>query len=59
MLTVAGELINAFNIGNLQLAGYNFPLGTPTFGQASTSIIQTFGSGGGPTAFQILARVSF
>ena len=56
MLTVAGELINVFNIANLQLAGYNFPLGTPTIGQASTSIIQTFGCGGGPTAFQILAR---
>jgi hypothetical protein len=58
MLTVAGEVFNAFNIANLQLAGYNFLLGTPTFGQASTRIIQTFGSGG-PRAFQLLARVSF
>jgi hypothetical protein len=57
-LKVAGEVFNAFNIANLQLAGYNFLLGTPTFGQASTRIIQTFGSGG-PRAFQVLARVSF
>jgi hypothetical protein len=57
-LTVAGEVFNAFNIANLQLTGYNFTLGTPTFGQASTRIIQTFGSGG-PRAFQVLARISF
>jgi Carboxypeptidase regulatory-like domain len=57
-LTVAGEVFNAFNIANLQLAGYNFLLGTPTFGQATTRIIQTFGSGG-PRAFEVLARISF
>ena len=57
-LTVAGEVFNAFNIANLQLAGYSFLLGGPTFGQASTRIIQTFGSGG-PRAFQVLARISF
>jgi hypothetical protein len=56
-LRVAGEVFNAFNIANLQLAGYNFLLGTPTFGQATTRIIQTFGSGG-PRAFQVLARIS-
>jgi hypothetical protein len=37
-------VFNAFNIANLQLAGYNFLLGTPTFGQATTRI-QTFGAG--------------
>jgi hypothetical protein len=57
-LTIAGEVFNAFNIANLQLAGYNFTLGTPTFGQATTRVIQTFGSGG-PRAFQVLARVTF
>ena len=57
-LTVAGEVFNAFNIANLQLAGYNFTLGTPTFGQATTRVIQTFGSGG-PRALQVLARISF
>jgi len=58
MLTVAGEVFNAFNIAYLQLDGHNSPLGWPTFGQASTRIIQTFGSGG-PRAFQLLTRVSF
>jgi hypothetical protein len=57
-LSVAGEVFNAFNIANLQLAGYNFTLGTATFGQATARVIQTFGSGG-PRAFQVLARVSF
>ena len=57
-LTVAGEAFNAFNIANLQLAGYIFLLGTPTFGQATMRIIQTFGSGG-PRAFQLLPRISF
>jgi hypothetical protein len=57
-LSVAGEVFNAFNIANLQLAGYNFTLGTATFGQPTARIIQTFGSGG-PRAFQVLARVSF
>ena len=46
MLTVAGELFNAFNIANLQLAVYNFPLGTPTFGQASTNISRRSVPGG-------------
>lgn len=56
-LTVASEVFNAFNIANLRLAEYNFLLGTPTFGQATTRIIQTFGLGG-PRAFQVLARIS-
>lgn len=57
-LRIAGEVFNAFNIANLQLLGYNFILGTPTFGQATARTVQTFGSGG-PRAFQVLARVTF
>jgi hypothetical protein len=57
-LSIAGEVFNAFNIANLQLAGFNFTLGTATFGQPTARVIQTFGSGG-PRAFQFLARVSF
>ena len=57
-LDIGGEVFNAFNIANLQLAGYNFTLGTATFGQATARVIQTFGSGG-PRAFQVLARISF
>jgi hypothetical protein len=57
-LSVAVEVFNAFNIANLQLAGYNFTLGTATFGQATARVIQTFGSGG-PRAFQVLTRFSF
>jgi|HubBroStandDraft_1064217.scaffolds.fasta_scaffold12112_3 hypothetical protein len=55
-LTVGGEVFNAFNIANL--SGYNFTLGTTTFGQPTARVLQTFGSGG-PRAFQVLARVSF
>jgi hypothetical protein len=57
-LSIAGEVFNAFNIANLQLAGFNFTLGTATFGQPTARVIQTFGSGG-PRAFQVLARFSF
>jgi len=54
-LQIGGEVFNAFNIANLQ--GYSFILG-PTFGQANSRVVQTFGSGG-PRAFQVLGRFSF
>ena len=55
-LDIAGEVFNAFNIANL--TGYGFTLGTASFGQATSRVLQTFGSGG-PRAFQVLTRVSF
>jgi len=55
-LNLGAEVFNAFNIANL--SGYNFTLGTTTFGQPTARVLQTFGSGG-PRAFQVLARVQF
>jgi len=57
-LSIAGEVFNAFNIANYQLSGFNFTLGTATFGQPTARVIQTFGSGG-PRAFQVLGRITF
>lgn len=54
-LQLGAEMFNAFNIANLQ--GYSYILG-PTFGQANSRVVQTFGSGG-PRAMQVLGRFSF
>jgi hypothetical protein len=64
-LQIFGEVFNAFNIANL--SGYSTVLNTLSsnpakqaysFGQPTSRVLQTFGSGG-PRAIQFGARVSF
>jgi hypothetical protein len=55
-LSLIGEVFNLFNIANM--TGYSGVLNQPNYGQPSSRIGQTFGTGG-PRAFQFAARIEF
>ncbi len=55
-MTLIGEVVNLFNIGNL--SGRSGDLLAAGFGRPTSRVTQVFGSGG-PRAFQIAARMSF
>jgi hypothetical protein len=65
VISVFGEMFNAFNIANLTYGSFTLDSksGNPAtqsfaFGQPTQRVLQTFGSGG-PRAVQVGARFSF
>ena len=55
-LAIIGEAFNVYNASNL--SGYSGDLTSASFGQPTSRLAQTFGSGG-PRSFQLAARMGF